>query len=309
MNFTDKEKHYNTLTRYYQYKFNSKIAKISLNAGFGCPNRDGTKGYGGCSFCSSKGSGDFAGDVNSTLKEQFETIKQTLIKKWPNAKFMPYLQAFSNTYANIDILEKTYNTIINLDEDIVGLGIATRPDCINLEVANLIKEINKKVPVQLELGLQTTNEESMKSLNLGYTLADFENSINLLKDTGCDIVVHIINGLPNESKQDMINNIKYLNQYPIKGIKIHSLLIIKNTKLALDYLKEPFKILTLNEYVDIVCEQIANLRSDIIVHRLAADSNVADLIEPQWTIKKLVVQNEIDKELRKRDLYQGDYNN
>lgn len=307
MNFTNKEKHYNTLSNYYKYKYNTKVAKISLNANMGCPNRDGNKGYGGCSFCSESGSGDFAGDAKNSLKLQYEEIKEKIIKKWPYSKFIPYLQAFSNTYAKVSYLENLYTSILDLDKDIVGLAIATRPDCITKEIAQLLSKMNKRIPIQLELGLQTINEETALRINRGYPLATFIEAIALLENTGVEIVVHIINGLPNETKQDMLNNILFLNQYPIHGIKIHSLLLLKNTKMALEYAQKPFDILSLSEYVDIVCDQIGYLNSSIIVHRIAADGALEDLIEPKWTIKKLVVQNEIDKELRRRNLYQGDY--
>lgn len=307
MNYMDKEKHYNPVSRYYKDKFKTKIAKISLNLNFGCPNRDGTKAYGGCTFCSGSGSGDFAGNVYDSIDKQYNDIKKVLNKKWPNAKYLAYLQAFSNTYADIKTLRKVYYQIINLDKNIVGLAIATRPDCLNKEIIELLEEINQIIPVQLELGLQTINDKTAKRINRGYNLEEFTKAMNMLNNHKFDLVVHIINGLPAETKDDMINNIKYLNTFPINGIKIHSLLVLNKTKMALEYELKPFKILTLNEYVDIVCDQIGYLRDDIIIHRLAADGNISDLIEPKWTIKKLVVQNEIDKELRKRNIYQGDY--
>lgn len=307
MNYMDKEKHYNPVSRYYKDKFKTKIAKISFNLNFGCPNRDGTKGFGGCTFCSETGSGDFAGNICDSISKQYNDIKGILNKKWPNAKYLAYLQAFSNTYADINTLKNVYYQIISLDKNIVGLAIATRPDCLSEDVIKLLDEINQIIPVQLELGLQTINDETAKKINRGYSLKEFESAMKLLNNHKFDVVVHIINGLPNETKTDMINNIKLLNKYPINGIKIHSLLILNRTKMALEYELKPFKILTLNEYVDIVCDQIGYLRDDIIIHRLAADGNISDLIEPKWTIKKLVVQNEIDKELRKRNIYQGDY--
>lgn len=303
----DNEKHYNTLSRYYKYRYEEKIAKVSLNTNFGCPNRDGKVSYGGCTFCSDIGSGDFAGNIQDNLQKQFSDIKKIMRKKWPSCKFIPYFQAYSNTYADIDTLRKVYQEAMNLDEQVVSLAIATRPDCIDEDIALLLGEMNQIKPIQIELGLQTIHEKTAKKINRGYTLEIFEQAIDLLQQYNLEIVVHIINGLPHETKQDMIETIKYLNKFPLQGIKIHSLLLLKHTKMALEYYLEPFPILTLPEYVDIVCDQIGYLRDDIIIHRIAADGKSKDVIAPEWTSKKLVVANEIDKELRKRNLYQGDY--
>lgn len=309
MNYMTKEKPYNTLTKYYLDKYSSKVAKIALNANFTCPNKDGTKGYGGCTYCSKLGSGDFAGNKELSFKEQFEEIRKVMEEKWPNILYMPYLQANSNTYADINTLKKIYNEVLSIIPDkTVGISIATRPDCINQKIADYLGELNKITNVQVELGLQTANEETGVRINRCSTNLEFINAVSLLRKYGIEIVVHIINGLPYETEDDMLNTIRFINKLDIQGIKIHSLLILKDTKIYEEYKKENFKIMSLEEYVDITVKQITILRDDIIIHRLAADGAPNDLVEPKWTTKKLVVMNEIDKKLRKENLYQGIYN-
>ena len=301
-----KEKPYNTLTAYYQYKYNSKVAKIALNGNFTCPNRDGSKGYGGCTFCSNLGSGDLAGDKNKTITEQFNDIKEIMENKWPNIKYIPYFQANSSTYKPLDELKKLYEEAIKAaGEKIVGLDIATRADSITSDVLEYLGELNKKIPITVELGLQTSNEETSIKINRCLTNQEFINCVNKLREKNIEIVVHIINGLPNENMNDYLNTINFINKLDIQGIKFHSLLLLKNTKMYNDYLKEPFHIMSLEEYVKITSTQITYLRDDIIIHRLAADGVFSDLVEPKWTVRKMVVMNEIDKYLRKNNLYQG----
>ena len=307
MNYFTIDKPYNSLNQYYKNKFNKKVAKIALNSNFTCPNRDGTKGVGGCIFCSNAGSGDLAGDKNKALKDQFNDISKIMLNKWPDSSFIPYLQSFSNTYKDINELKKIYDECINLSDNIVGFDIATRADCINEDIAKLLNDYNKKIPITVELGLQTSNEETAKKINRCLTNLEFENAVKILRKYNIEIVVHIINGLPGEDINDMLNTIKYINKLDIQGIKFHSLLVLKNTKLYDEYLKEKFHILSLEEYVKITSLQISYLKDDIIIHRLAADGIINDLIEPKWTIKKLVVMNEIDKYLRNNNLYQGIY--
>lgn len=306
MNYMTKNKPYNTLTAYNNHIYKAKVAKIALNANFSCPNKDGTKGFGGCTYCSKLGSGDFAGDKNKSLKEQFNDIKKIMEAKWSNILYMPYLQANSNTYDTIENLKKIYNEALSINpQKTIGLSIATRPDCITEDIAKLLGDFNKKTHIQVELGLQTSNEKTAKYINRCSTNLEFTNAVKLLRKYNIEIVVHIINGLPFEDKKDMLNTIDFINSHNIQGIKIHSLLILKDTIMHQQYLKSNFKILSLEEYVDITVEQIRHLRDDIIIHRLAADSSPNDLIEPKWTIKKLVVMNEIDKLMRSNNYYQG----
>lgn len=300
----DKNKRYNSIDRYYKAKYGKKVAKISLNGNFSCPNKDGKKGYGGCIYCSESGSGDFAGDKALDILTQFDQIKTIIDKKWPDSLYMPYLQANSNTYGSVEKLKEVYEPLTTL-KDIVGISIATRADCFDEEIYAYLADLNKRVPLQIELGLQTIHEHTAKLINRKTELKEFNDAIYRLREIGIEIVVHIINGLPYESKEDMLETIKFINTLDIQGVKIHSLLVLKNTALANLYEKEKFKILSLEEYVDITVSQIELLRPDIIIHRLGADSSLEDLIEPLWTRKKLVVMNEIDKLLRKKDSYQG----
>ena len=302
--YSDNNKRYHTLDYFYKHKFNSKVAKISLNAGFTCPNKDGTKGVGGCIYCSKLGSGDYAGKPNKSLTEQFYDIKKVIDHKWPNTKYIGYFQANTNTYAKVNVLKEKYEEILKIDR-VVGLNIATRSDAITDECLDYLEELNKKTYLTIELGLQTIHEKTNKLINRGETLEEFNIMIGKLRSRGLNIVVHIINGLPYETKEQMLETIKYLNNLDIQGIKIHMLHVLKNTKLADMYEKEHFHILTKEEYVDIVCDQLELLRGEIVINRITGDPDPNDLIEPTWLIKKFGVLNEIDKEMAKRDSYQG----
>ena len=306
MNFkySDTNKRYHTLDYFYKHKFNSKIAKISLNAGFTCPNKDGTKGVGGCIYCSKLGSGDFGGKPNKSITEQFYEIKKILDKKWKNLKYIAYFQANTNTYAPIDVLKKKYEEALSLP-NVVGLNIATRSDSISNECLNYLEEINKRTFLNIELGLQTIHEKTNTLINRGESLQEFEEMVNKLREKNINVIIHIINGLPFETKEDMLETVKYLNNLDIQGIKIHMLHIIKDTKLAKLYKENPFHVLNKEEYVDIVCDQLELLRGEIVINRITSDPNPDDLIEPSWLIKKFTVLNEIDKELVKRNSYQG----
>ena len=297
-------KRYHTLNYYYQTKFNSKVFKISLNAGFTCPNIDGTKGIGGCIYCSNTGSGEYGGNVNDDLITQFNNIKSILHKKWPNGKYIGYFQAHTNTYADINILKEKYETILNLD-NVIGLSIATRPDAISEECYKYLDELNKKTFLTIELGLQTIHENTSKLINRCHSLDCFEKCVQRLRNLNINVVVHIINGLPYETKDMMIETVKYLNKLDIQGIKIHMLSVLKNTKLEKLYKENNFKILTKEEYIDIVCDQLEYLRPEIVINRITADPKIDDLIEPNWLIKKFCILNDIDKELVRRDSYQG----
>lgn len=303
--YSNTNKRYHTLDYFYKNKFHSKVFKVSLNAGFSCPNIDGTVGIGGCIYCSSSGSGEFAGNKNDDLITQFETVKEMISKKWPNSKYIGYFQAHTNTYAPLETLKSYYETILKLD-DVVGLNIATRPDSISKECYDYLESLNKKTYLTIELGLQTIHESTSKFINRCHTLECFENCVEELRKRNINVVVHIINGLPYETKEMMIETIKYLNQLDIQGIKIHMLSILKDTKLNLIYKEKPFHILTRDEYVDIVCTQLEYLRSEIVINRITGDPKKEDLVEPDWLVKKFCVMNEIDKEMVKRNIYQGD---
>ena len=297
-------KRYYTLNYYYKKKYNSKVFKVSLNGGFTCPNKDGTVGTRGCIFCSRLGSGDFAGNKNLDLISQFNEVKSIMLKKWPDAKYIGYFQANTNTYAPLDQLKAKYETILNLD-NVVGLNIATRSDSITDEVMDYLEELNNKTDLIIELGLQSMHEETLRLINRGHDLKNFEDCFKKLKSRGIKVVVHIINGLPYETKDMMIETAKYLNELDIDGIKIHMLHIIKNTDLEDLYKKQSFHILTKEEYVDIVINQLEVLNENIVINRITGDPVKEDLVAPNWLLKKFCVLNEIDKEMVKRDTYQG----
>ena len=298
--YSNNNKRYHTLDYYYKNKFGCKIFKISLNAGFSCPHLN----TGGCIYCSNLGSGEYAGNVKDDLITQFEKGKELLHKKWPKGKYIGYFQVRTNTLAPIAILKEKYESILKLD-NVVGLSIATRPDSISDECLNYLEEIDKRTFLTIELGLQTIHRKTSEIINRGHDLKCFEDMVKKLREKNINVVVHIINGLPYETKEMMIETVKYLNNLDIQGIKIHMLHILKNTKLALIYNKKQFPILTKDEYVNIVCEQLQNLRPEIIIHRLTGDPKIDDLIEPNWLIKKFCILNDIDKYMAKNNLIQG----
>lgn len=302
--YTNNNKRYHTLDYFYKTKFKSKVFKVSLDANFSCPNIDGTKGFGGCIYCSKMGSGEFAGNKNKPVEEQFIEVRNMMLKKWPKAKYIGYFQAHTNTYAPVSVLKNLYERILN-QKDVIGLNIATRPDAITDECLSYLDSLNKKTYLTIELGLQTTKEETSKLINRCHTLECFEKMVNKLREKNINVVVHIINGLPYETKEDMINTAKYINNLDIRGIKIHMLSILKNTALEKLYEKEKFHILTKEEYIDVVIEQLEHLRPEIVINRITGDPKKEDLIEPTWLLKKFCVLNDIDKEMKRRDTYQG----
>lgn len=298
-------KRYHTLTYYYKNKFNAKVCKVSLNANFTCPNIDGTVGFGGCIYCSKLGSGEFGGNPKDSLIEQFEKGKQTMQRKWPNAKFIAYFQANTNTYAPLKRLRECFEPFIER-EDCIGLSIATRSDSITDECLDYLEDINKRTFLIVELGLQTIHEKTSKLINRCSTLKDFTDMVKKLKRRNINVIVHIINGLPYETEEMMIETVKYLNKLNIDGIKIHMLEVLKDTPLEKYYAKNKFKILSKEEYVNIVVKQLEYLNKEIVIHRLTADPDKNNIIEPTWLIKKFTILNEIDKLMSKNNIYQGD---
>lgn len=302
--YSDSNKRYYTLDYYYKHKYGCKIAKISLNMGLTCPNKDGKVGYGGCIYCSKLGSGEYAGDKNKPLKEQFDEVKNVMIKKWPSAKFIAYFQANTNTYAPIEKLKKAWEEVLTYD-NVVGINISTRPDAIEKECYDYLEELNKKTDLVVELGLQTIHDKTSKFINRCHDLNSFETALNELNKRGIKVLVHVMFSLPYETKDMMLDTIKYLSNKNIWGIKIHMLHILKGTLLAKIYEQEKFPILTNDEYVQIVCDSLELLPENIVINRLTGDPKVDDLIEPFWLVKKFCVLNDIDKEMTRRDSYQG----
>lgn len=303
--YSDDNKRYHTLTYYYKKKFNAKVCKVSLNANFTCPNIDGKVGFGGCIYCSKLGSGDYAGNPNESLIEQFERGKEVMQRKWPNAKFIAYFQANTNTYAPIERLKKCFEPFIEKD-DCIGLSIATRSDSITDECLDYLEDISKRTYLIIELGLQTIHEKTSKLINRCSTLDNFDKMVKKLKQRNINVVVHIINGLPYETEEMMIETVKHLNDLNIDGIKIHMLGILKDTPLEKYYQNNKFHILTKEEYVNIGVKQLEYLSEEIVIHRLTEDPNPNDIIEPTWLTKKFTILNEIDKIMSTKNLYQGD---
>lgn len=302
--YSDNNKRYHTLDYFYKQKFGKKVCKISLNAGFTCPNKDGTKGFGGCIYCSKLGSGDFAGNKEKDLITQFNEVKSVINNKWPDALYIGYFQANTNTYAKTEVLKQKYEPILELD-NVIGLSIATRPDAISNDCLDYLEELSKRTYLTVELGLQTIHEKTTKLINRGHDLKCFDNMVKKLRKRNINVVVHIINGLPYETKEMMLETVKYINNLDIQGVKIHMLHIIKDTALENLYQKEKFHVLSKEEYIDIVVEELEYLRPEIVINRITGDPVKEDLIEPTWLLKKFCVLNDIDKEMVKRNTYQG----
>ena len=288
---------YLSFNKYLKDKFGQKVYKISLDGGFTCPNRDGKIDTRGCIFCSKGGSGDFAQNRNLSITEQIESGKKIVEKKIKSGKYIAYFQAFTNTYAPVEILRAKYSEAIN-HPDIVALSIATRPDCLGDDVIELLDEMNKIKPVFVELGLQTIHSDSAKYIRRGYSLEVYNEAVKKLKNIGVNIVVHIILGLPNESEEDMLESVKYVCQSQIDGIKLQLLHIIAGTDLAKDYEKGLFKTLEFDEYVELIAKCVAIIPKNIVIHRLTGDGAKKDLIAPLWSADKKSVLNAINKALR-----------
>ena len=302
--YTLDNKRYHTLNYFYHHTFDSKVFKISLNGGFSCPNLDGTKGYGGCIYCSKSGSGDFAGNRQDSIQKQWQQGLEMMHKKWPEGKLIAYFQARTNTYAKVEELKEKFEPVLKYP-NVIGLAIATRPDAITDECLDYLEDLSKRTYLMVELGLQTIHETTSKLINRCHTTKEFDEMVKKLRARNINVIVHIINGLPYETKEMMLETIKYINQLDIQGVKIHMLHIVKDTPLATMYQKNPFHVLSQEEYVDIVIDQLELLRPEIVIHRITGDPVKEDLIAPTWLLKKFCVLNEIDKEMVKRDTYQG----
>ena len=294
----------NLLSGYLKQVYGHKIYKISLNGGMSCPNRDGKLGTGGCIFCSAGGSGDFAPSPLMSVTNQIEEGKKQIENKYKGSGYIAYFQAYSNTYGDMDYLRKIFTEAISHPQ-VEILSIATRPDCIDRERAMLIGELNKIKPVWVELGLQTSNEKSAKYIKRGYDNSVFEEAVEMLAKQNVECIVHMIIGLPCETREDMINTVKYINGFNIKGIKFQLLHVLKGTSLAEIYNREKFHIYSLEEYTDILLELIEYLREDIVIHRMTGDGPKKLLIEPLWTGNKRMVLNSINREFSRRNIIQG----
>ncbi len=304
MNINDKR--YSRFSDYLKKKYGKKIIKISLNAGFTCPNIDGSKAYGGCIYCSNKGSGDFAGVPSNDLVTQFNNVKERMSKKWKNGLYLPYFQAYTNTYAPLDVLKKKYEAVLYLD-NVIGIDIATRPDCLEDDLVDYLAEISKTKEVWVELGLQSIYDETARIINRGHDFNEFLIGLNKLRAKNINVCVHIINGLPNETREMMMNTLKKVNELDIQAIKIHLLHVLKDTPLENMYKKGKFKVMEKMDYVNLVVDQLEVLRPEILVQRVTGDGGRDELIAPLWSLKKFELLNEIDWEFLRRKTKQGYY--
>lgn len=316
------EKRYYSLDYFLKHTFGEKIYKVSLNGGMTCPNRDGTLGERGCIFCSAGGSGDFAAPMKETVTEQIDTAIEGIKKaKTVGNKFIAYFQSYTNTYAPTEYLRELFTEAM-MHPRIIGLSIGTRPDCLDREVLDLLEELNRIKPVWVELGLQTIHERTAQFIRRGYPLQVFEEAVRNLNDIGVEVIVHVILGLPFETQEDMMATIKYLGEYSknvfqkrkktpqenapigwIQGIKLQLLHVLSGTDLA-DY-QSQFKVLTMEEYVDLVLDCIEHLPQDMVIHRITGDGPKKLLLAPEWSAGKKTVMNNIHRTMKERDSWQG----
>jgi len=300
------DKHYNSLNYYLRSKFQEKVYKISVDAGFTCPNRDGSVGYGGCIFCSEKGSGDFAGMRNESIFSQVSRGAEYLKNKYKINKYIVYFQAFTNTYAPVDELSEKYFEALSYP-GVIGIAIATRPDCISDEVIDLLIEIKKTHMLWVELGLQTIHQDIAKLINRGYDLNCFDDTVARLKQAEIDTVCHLILGLPYESHEMMKSSVRYVAQKRLWGIKLQLLHVIEGTKLADMYRKGLFTLMERDEYIKLVADCIEILPPDMVIHRLTGDGPRDLLLGPKWSEDKINILKDIENELKVRNSWQGKY--
>ena len=302
----DNGKRYNTLDGFFKRKFGSKVAKITLNGGFSCPNRDGTKSYGGCIYCSEKMSGDFAGNPSDSIRKQMDEGIERISTKWKKVKLMPYFQAGTNTYAPTEHLKLLYEEALAY-EDVVGLSVATRPDCISDETLEYLSDVNKRTFLTVELGLQSVFDATGDIINRQTTYSEFLDCYNRLSDKGIAVCVHLINGLPGETREMMMESVKQVAALKPWSLKLHLLHVIKGTVCERMFLEGAFETFEKDDYVKLICDQLEIIHPDTVIQRLTGDGVREELVSPLWSIKKFEVLNAIDKELIRRDSFQGIY--
>lgn len=302
--YTLDNKRYHTQNYELRKIFGEKVCKISLDGGFTCPNLDGSKGVGGCTYCSGRGSGDFTQSALLPIPEQWRIQQETMYQKWPGSGCIAYFQAHTNTYAPLPRLKELYETAL-AQPGCVGLDIATRADCLSEEVCDYLAQLNRRCWLLVELGLQSTFDDTGERINRCHSYADFLTGYHKLRERGVNVCVHIIDGLPGETHEMMLQTAQALSQLQLHSIKIHLLHLLKGTRMAEEYARGEFALLSREEYVQIVCDQLELLPPELVIQRLTGDGERESLIGPMWSLKKLVVMNEIDKELARRDSWQG----
>lgn len=295
---------YKHLNKYLKEKFGERTLKICIDGGFTCPNRDGTKGTGGCIFCSEKGSGEHINSAEN-ISKQVENYFKSYKAKRAN-KFIVYFQNFTNTYDTLENLKNKYDSAL-IDDRIVGLSVATRPDCINEDIVALLSSYADKYYVIVELGLQTSNDETGKLIHRGYSSSEFTNAVELLNKYNIDVVTHIMVGLPNETKEDLKNTVEFINKHNIQGLKIHSCYVVENTVLAEMYRNKKYVSLSLDEYLENAAYILTHISPNIVIHRISGDAPKNLLVAPEWNSHKKWIMNGLNKLLREQDLWQGMY--
>ncbi|MCD8391511.1 MAG: TIGR01212 family radical SAM protein [Firmicutes bacterium] len=303
--YSDDNKRYHTWNYHLRRKFGEKVMKIALNAGFTCPNIDGTRGYGGCTYCSSSGSGDFAGDPAESINRQFDEICEKMREKWHNGLYIAYFQAHTNTYAPVEVLRGRFEGVLSRDK-VVGISIATRADCLPDDVLDYLSELNERTYLIVELGLQTIFDATGERINRCHTYAEFSEGYEKLKKRGINICVHLIDGLPGETKEMMLESAEAVARLEPHCVKLHLLHVLKGTRLAEQYAAGEFRLLERDEYVDIIVEQLTRFKPETVIQRLTGDGGRDTLIGPMWSLKKFEVLNAIDKEMQRRNVFQGD---
>jgi len=297
-------KPYRSLNAYYREIFGRKTAKISLDGGFTCPNRDGTCGTRGCLFCSAGGSGDFAENAALSITEQIENGKKQTADKWKDPAYIAYFQAFTNTYAPVEDLRRKYEEALSC-EGVEGISIATRADCLPHDVLDLLSELNQKTKLWVELGLQTADEDSAKFIRRGYSLRAFEKAVHDLAERNIPVIVHVILGLPGENRETILKTIDCINHLPVQGIKLQLLHVLSDSDLADIYEAGNYTPLTKEEYISLAGDCIAHLREDIVIHRLTGDGDKNTLLAPLWSLRKRDVLNSLHKYLKENNIRQG----
>lgn len=297
-------KRYNPFSGELKRVFGCRVHRISIDAGFTCPNRDGTLGTGGCIYCGGKGSGSFGIARGLSVAGQIEDGKEIMVRKYKAGKFIAYFQAYSNTYGSVDVLRRLYDEALSV-KDVVGLIVATRPDCLPSEILDLMQEYSRKTYFWLELGLQSVSDRTLKFINRGHDFAAFVEAVKRCKEGGIRVSAHVILGLPGESREEMLSSAEIINDMGIEGIKIHLLHVMKDTKLAELYEGGEVRVMERDEYVGLVCDYLERLKPDIVVQRMTGDGGHDNLIAPLWSLKKWEALNAIDAEMKRRGSFQG----
>lgn len=304
--FPTEGKRYHTWSRHLKDEFGFKVFKVALDAGFDCPNRDGTVAFGGCTFCSVAGSGDFAGDRAKSIDVQFAEIRDKMHQKWREGKYIAYFQAYTNTHAPLPVLKEKFEAAL-AQPGVVGLSIGTRPDCLPDDVVDYLAELNERTYLWVELGLQTVHEKTAKLVNRAHDYGTYVEGVGKLRRHGIRVCSHIINGLPLEDREMMMETAREVAKLDVQGIKIHLLHLLKGTPMVKQYEKGMLEFLTMDEYINLVVDQLEILPPEMIVHRITGDGPLDLMIGPMWSASKWDVLNGIDKELKRRDSYQGKF--